>query len=260
MYRNYNVDDGRLVAVSDGGEITIIHQNTMDYRGRLFSRMQYRMLSEQDYESITTITSVSNHKKACGEFIVSQKQGKHVNISTPFSELESVGNEISLYMLHEYNVLTMRAVACINKETLVLFLGKSNSGKSTAAHFLKMQYTPVKLLSDDFICLRVDQSSIQCSVPVWDSFSDYPDQSIWETVCSVILVDLNKDTIISQPKDIAYYSIGGGFSPEISIDIFALVDKLLGANCRWTVFPGEYQNAYSVIDKITKILKGAAGE
>lgn len=194
MQRRYNICDGRLFSTSGQAEITIIHSDAANYRGTSFANMDFTCSEDMlNYMSVTHVSNVHSRGQIIPETIISQRQGHQVRILSPFVELESVGNEIAIYTLLEHHILTIDAVACLYYSTLILFLGKSNSGKSTSARLIKLHFPEIRIMSDDFVCFRKNKSVLEFSVPIWDILSDCSIQEPWHSIESVILVDLNRD-------------------------------------------------------------------
>lgn len=259
MQRGYNVYDGKLISTSDEAEITILHSDTANYRGASFAHMDFTSSEDMlNYTSVTHVSNVRNQKQILSEPIISRKQGHKVEILTPFIELESVGNEIALYMLLEHNILTLDAVACLYHRILILFLGKSNSGKTTSARLLKLRFPEIRIMSDDFVCFRKCESELEFSVPIWDILSDCSVQAPWQSVDSIILVDLNKDYKIEDFSDLINYTIGTTFSSEIAFQIYKNLKAIDNLRFKTAILSAKYQDFYSVREIIASHLYGNA--
>lgn len=252
MQRGYNICDGRLVSSSGQAEITIIHSDTANYRGTSFAGMDFTCSEDmRNYVSVTHVSNIHNRKQIIPETIISQKQGHQVKILSPFVEFESVGNEIALYTLFEYHILTLDAVACLYHSTLILFLGKSNSGKSTSARLFKLHFPESQIMSDDFVCFRKNKSELEFSVPIWDALSDCSAQKSWHSIESVILVDLNRDYKIHSFFDLINYTIGTSFSAEVAFQIYKNFKTIDQLSFKSIILPAKYRDFYSVFEKIT---------
>lgn len=251
MQRRYNICDGRLFSTSGQAEITIIHSDAANYRGTSFANMDFTCSEDMlNYMSVTHVSNVHSRGQIIPETIISQRQGHQVRILSPFVELESVGNEIAIYTLLEHHILTIDAVAFLYYSTLILFLGKSNSGKSTSARLIKLHFPEIRIMSDDFVCFRKNKSVLEFSVPIWDILSDCSIQEPWHSIESVILVDLNRDYKIHSFFDLINYTIGTSFSAEVSFQIYKNYKAIDQLCFNSTILSAKYQDFYSVSEKI----------
>ena len=252
MIRNYSISDGRLFLSEDNTEITIFHAKIGIYRGTVLTSVKFICSRDRvNFESCTCVGNIHSPNTVLPYCITSKKIGNTIEIRTPFVELESVGNEIAIYMLFQHKILTIAAVACLYHTTLVMFLGKSNSGKTTSARLLKIHIPEIQILSDDYVCLRCNGSNIEASVPIWDILSNCDVQAPWKSIEKIILVDLNKGKKLTSFVDLIKYSIGTGFSSDIAFEAFQELYKMNSIFPPVKILHGNYQDFYSIDSEIT---------
>lgn len=225
--RKYTVIDGRLISDYRNAKIVIYQKNLEQYYGAKPDHIDfYGSDSLENYKSTSYITNIFNCNKLYATTVNSKKQGAYLTIYAPFMELTSVANELAIYLLLEYHVLTLHAVGCLLEDKLIMFLGKSNSGKSTSAMLFKQMIPEAHILSDDFLCIRKSNNGLEFSVPIWDILADCSSQKLWRHAKSTFIVDLSDAHSTERFSDLANFAIGMDFCSDIAFSIYKELSEI----------------------------------
>ncbi len=181
------------------------------------------------------VKCVGRYKNEAGDFIVqSWMSPAGASIETPFNDLISIGFEMALYQCLYQSTLTLYASAYVDEQgTLVLALGKSNSGKSTFLnHRVKLDRQKRQAISDDHISLRVKNNHLLAFCPIWDAFYSKNQKPI--KIRRILFVILDNFTALpggSEAESLQFYlasrTVCFGFDKKSSELILKLLNALI---------------------------------
>lgn len=120
------------------------------------------------YETRSKITSILEKHSKLDEGIYSIYDGENLKISSSYRGIDTVGNEISIFLLLKYGIITLHASSILCNDIAVLMCGKSNSGKSTMAMDVVQKNSKALQISDDHVhIVRIDEN-FYITPPIWD--------------------------------------------------------------------------------------------
>jgi len=251
--------NGRLTVAKDYGDIQVSLGEMDTIRGCVVDKFTFELIEHESngycYRTHTTLTSKFDKSVAYAECIISEYRHGNLVIVSPFWEITSVANELSIYLLIKHKIITIHASLCLYKSVGVIFVGSRNSGKSTYAKLFNEQFSDSFLICDNYIHFNSDFTSV--STPMWDIKAINGEQRPWANFEHLVVVNLDQNRKINCFSDVLPFAIGMGFSQETTCIVF---DKLFCLSHhhkkRISILQSDYHNYQSISGQLDEILKG----
>lgn len=169
---NLYIDEDGLVVKSKPAivdcNITIEEGRKSVPVGSLVNNIDF-IVRNDGYETRSKITSIlKRHSILDEKGIYSIYDGKNLRINSSYLGLDTVGNEIAIFLLIKYGIITLHASSILYNDNAILMCGKSNSGKSTMALDIVQKNSKALQVSDDHIHVVKIDKNFYITPPIWD--------------------------------------------------------------------------------------------
>lgn len=231
-------------------KITAIFNSRISYR---YSSLEsFSINYKNGFIDISTISR--NDRNQLGEIKSVVNSNQKMIISSPFEELDSIGNEIAIYQLIHCSTMTFHAAASLLGSHLFLFIGKSNSGKSTVNYFFKHFEPYTKIISDDFVLLALIDGGVYVSTPVYEILNNYDSSNRWYEIDEITVVNLSCSLKISNIFDLISVGIASSFLGAFSFEFYRLLGEI-NKNISCTFINRDNRDSYTVAYDLYRLKK-----
>jgi hypothetical protein len=211
-----------FIAKSKTSKKVNIHVNSGHIPLKVGSKVLQNTIKETHISEYSSHTTIDNK----GELVSIKSVFSHNNIriDSPFDELVSLGNDLSLFALLYDNSLTIRASSFVFNNVLYIICGQSNQGKSTFLKEMKKNHPDIIPISDDHLVLKREDNIIACITPIWDEIFAENHEKTYVNEITFLILD---DTLMDKPclVDILPHLIGYGFNGISTPLLSELADK-----------------------------------
>ncbi|MBB6630324.1 hypothetical protein [Clostridium algidicarnis] len=199
------------------------------------------------YNTKCQLANLQNPCTVYAETIKSKElDDSHLVIDSPYIDLISIANELSIYLLKTSNILTIHASCFMNEDICYMFLGRSNSGKSESAKKISEMFTSGKIVGDDHVHINVTDSSLSVFSPIWDAEDQSKEINKWYAVSKINFICLDKIKM-NGLLDLRRFCVAYSYHEFIDNFIYTCINQmysLLEGNI--TIYNCKYQSWESV--------------
>ncbi|WIV11342.1 hypothetical protein [Proteiniborus sp. MB09-C3] len=252
---NYHLNNNYLVLSSNNISSKLFAENSLiaikmsDNKLPFGTIVKSLKVNKKDnyYKTICILTSLNNPNASYSEIITSEViDGGNLTINSPYNDMTAIANELSIYLLYMKNILTIHASCFVQNEIGYIFLGRSNSGKSTSVKMISKLFTSGKIIADDHIHICAEKSSILLSCPIWDAENKSKEVNKWYIVKKIRLICLDKIGM-NGLIDLLRFTVAYSYHDSIDDVIYSFINKIYYIAEDWIdIYNCEYQSWESV--------------